>query len=212
MPGDAELMAFMRAIAEGDAGAVQKTLANTPLIAAGAMEKGATRKTAKKYFLREIQHYVYAGDTALHVAAAAHQTAIARTLLKAGADVRARNLRGQEPLHYAADGIPGGRHWDPRAQAATVKALLAAGGDASAADGGGITPLHRAVRARCAEAVRVLVDGGADPKQKTVRGSTAIKMSKRGSGRSGSGSAEAKEQQEEIVELLAPKRRRKKKK
>src|SRR5262249_9162851 len=159
---------------------------------------GATRKTAKKYFLRDILHYVYAGDTALHLAAAAYQTAIVRKLLAAGADARARNVRGAEPLHYAADGVPAAPHWNPRAQAATVAALLAAGADASAADGNGVTPLHRAARARCADVVRLLLEAGGDARRKTKKGSTPTKMAGRASGRGGSGSPEAKEQQEEI--------------
>src|SRR5207247_7694668 len=60
----------------------------------------------KEYFLDEIGHYVYGGDTALHVAAAAYRHDIARRLIAAGANLRARNRRGAEPLHYAVDGMP----------------------------------------------------------------------------------------------------------
>ena len=41
----------------------------------------------------------------------------------------ARNRRGAEPLHYAVDGVPGSRSWDPAAQAATVASLIDAGAD-----------------------------------------------------------------------------------
>ena len=40
-----------------------------------------------------------------------------------GADVRARNRRGAEPLHYAADGAPGSDRWDPDAQYAVIEFL-----------------------------------------------------------------------------------------
>jgi hypothetical protein len=71
------------------------------------------------YYLDEIEHYRYAGDTALHIAAVAYRPEIVRALIAMSADVRARNHRGAEPLHYAVDGMPGSRTWNPHAQAAT---------------------------------------------------------------------------------------------
>ncbi len=56
-----------------------------------------------------------AGDTALHIAAAAYRTDLAQRLVAAGADVRARNRRGAEPLHYAATGAPGSAGGTPEA-------------------------------------------------------------------------------------------------
>src|SRR5207248_1490661 len=70
-------------------------LANCPI------RTGASRQDAETYFLAAIRHYVYAGDTPLHIAAAAHQRRFAESLVARGADVRARNRRGAEPLHYA---------------------------------------------------------------------------------------------------------------
>jgi hypothetical protein len=67
---------------------------------------------------------------------------------------------------------------------------------------GGVTPLHRAVRTRCAAAVKVLLQGGADPQHRNKSGSTPMLLATRNTGRGGSGSREAKEQQERIVELL----------
>jgi hypothetical protein len=206
--GEAALMELMRTIAGGDAAAAKKALAAMPLLAGAAIEEGATRRNAKPYFLDEIAHYVYGGDTALHVAAAAHRHAIARLLLTAGADVRARNRRGAEPLHYAADGRPGTPAWDPRAQAATIGRLIAAGADPNAVDLTGVTPLHRAVRTRSAAAVAALLAGGADPRKKNDRGSTPRQLAEWTTGRSGSGSPEAKAQQQEILALLAPKHAR----
>ena len=49
----------------------------------------------------------FAGDTALHFAAASHRCAMADRLLRAGAEVRAKNRRGGEPLHAAAFGCCG---------------------------------------------------------------------------------------------------------
>src|SRR5436190_12075004 len=75
----------------------------------------ANRQMSGTHFLGAIGHYLYRGDTALHVAAAAHQPELAAALVGAGADVSSRNRRGAEPLHYAADGSPGADYWDPAA-------------------------------------------------------------------------------------------------
>ena len=151
-----------------------------------------------EYFRRDIGHQIYAGDTELHIAAAARRVDTVIDLLKRGADVRARNRRGAEPLHYAVDGGPD----NPGAQRAIVAALLAAGADPNAADKNGTPPLHRAVRNRSAAAVAALLEGGADIRQTNRKGSTPMDLTRWTTGKSGSGSAAAKAQREEIVRLL----------
>jgi len=106
-------------------------------------------------------------------------------LIATGANVRARNRRGAEPLHYAVDGMPGSRTWNPPAQAATVARLIAAGADPNATDKSGVTPLHRAVRTRCAAAVNALLEGGADPRRKNNSGSTPMLLANQNTGRGG---------------------------
>jgi hypothetical protein len=98
--------------------------------------------------------------------------------------------------------MPGSATWDPHAQARTIARLIAAGADPNAPDEGGATPLHKAVRTRCAAAVKALIDGGADPRCKNKSGSTALRLAQVNSGRGGSGSAEAKAEQQEILRLL----------
>jgi hypothetical protein len=109
-------MALVRAIVAGDGAAADELLAASPELAHAHAGRGATRQDAPDHYFDEIGHYLYAGDTALHVAAAGH------------------------------------RHEHPRL-----------------ANRGGSTPLMLATR---------------------------------GTGRSGSGSLEAKAQQQEIVRLL----------
>ena len=198
---DAALMRLVRSIVADDPAALN-LLASNPGLARAHFEEGATRQSAKAYHLDEIGHYIYAGDTALHLAAAAYREKTARKLMAMGAEVRSRNRRGAEPLHYAADGLPGSRAWDPAAQAATVTCLIEAGADPNSFDGSGVTPLHRAVRTRCAAAVKALLEGGADPHRKNKRGSTPMLLATQNTGRGGSGSLEAKAQQEQIVQLL----------
>jgi len=205
---DAALMTVVRAIVADDDGAVSGLLAENPDLARALFAHGATRRTAKAYYIDEIGRYIFAGDTALHVAAAAYRTGAVRKLLRAGADVHARNRRGAEPLHAAAVGLPGGPTWNPRAQKATIACLIAAGADANASDNDGATPLHRAVRTRCAAGVKALLDGGANPRKKTKRGSTPMRLATQNTGRGGSGSPEAKAQQQKILRLLASHRPR----
>jgi hypothetical protein len=201
--GDTAFRALVRAIAAGDAAAAGALLSASPELATARAEHGATRQDAAAHHLAGIGHYLYAGDTALHVAAAAHEHALAEALIRRGADVAARNRRGAEPLHYAADGRPGAPGGDPGAQAATIACLIAAGADPNARDKSRVAPLHRAVRTRSAAAVRALLDGGADPELANGRGSTPLMLASRTTGRGGSGSAEARAQRDEIVRALS---------
>ena len=73
------------------------------------------------YYLEEIGRYIYAGDTALHVAAAAYRTEIVQELVLKGANVRARNRRGAQPLHSAAAGMPGSPGWSPCGATSTTR-------------------------------------------------------------------------------------------
>lgn len=200
--GDAALRHLMRAIASHADDTAPRLLAASPALALARLTEGATRAGPAGFYFPKIRHHVYAGDTALHVAAAAHREEIVRALLAAGADVAARNRLGATPLHYAADGIPGSPRWNPAAQAAAIARLIAAGAGPDAADGRGVTPLHRAVRARCAAAVGALLEGGADPRRPNGNGSTPMMLARRPTGRGGSGTPEARAQQSRIVALL----------
>jgi hypothetical protein len=199
---DQALMILMRGIIAGDAPVVAQSLAASPALASSSLPQGATRQAAQDYFFDEIAHYLLAGDTPLHAAAAAHRHAMVSELLSIGADVRARNRRGAQPLHYAADAIPRSAQRDQNAQRDTVIALLEAGADPNAIDKSGVTPLHRAVRNRCASAVRALIEGGADVGQPNASGSTPIQLAHWSTGRRGSGSSIAKAEQKVIVRLL----------
>jgi len=199
---DAALVALFHAIVARDADKARRLLAASPSLATQALGVGATRKSATPYYFEAIAHYVYAGDTALHVAAAAYETAIAKALLAKGAQPGARNRRGAEPLHYAADGAPGSQTWNPAAQQAVVSLLIEAGADPNSTDKSGVAPLHRAVRTRCAAAVGALLAGDADPRRKNKSGSTPLHLSVQNTGRGGSGSAPAQQQQKEIIRLL----------
>jgi ankyrin repeat protein len=123
-------------------------------------------------------------------------------LVTSGSDVAAGNRRGAQPLHYAVDVGPNGPRWDPAAQSDTIGRLLDAGADPDATDKSGTTPLHRAIRNRCAAAVELLLARGADALRPNGRGSTAWQLANWTTGKSGSGSAAAREQQVEILRVL----------
>jgi ankyrin repeat protein len=189
---------FVRVVVEGDVDRVSRDLADTPALATMAAGAGATRQQAGTFFFTDIAHYMYAGDTALHMAAAAFRRQAAALLVARGAECRAKNRRGAEPLHYAADA----NRWDPIAQADTIEYLISAGADPNALDRSGVSPLHRAVRTRSSAAVRALVDGGADARRPNKAGSTPLHLAVQTTGRGGSGSPHAREQQAAIVRLL----------
>ena len=196
------LQTLLQLIASHDRSTTSQLLAESPSLARRAIDVGATRAAASTYYFATIAHYVYAGDTPLHVAAAAYETGIAEELVSRGAEVRARNRRGAEPLHYAVDGIPGSDAWNPEAQYATVEFLIEAGANPNAKDKSGVAPLHRAVRTRCAAAVRALLVHGADAREKNKRGSTPLHLAIQNTGRGGTGSAASREEQKEIIQLL----------
>jgi ankyrin repeat protein len=187
---------LLAAIVKDDMSAVKRLLATDSAL--------ATRLIwAPKLHQTGIFHWIYAGDTALHLAAAGYRTQIVRLLLAAGADPNAAaNRRHSGPLHYAADGYITGPAWDAKRQVATIRCLLAAGADVNAPDQNGATPLHRAVRTRCAAAAECLLDAGGDPARKNKPGSTPFHLAVQNTGRGGSGADIARAAQRQIIELL----------
>ena len=158
---------------------------------------------AKASLETTIPHWIYEDDTALHVAAAGYRVEIAKLLLDAGADVgAAMNHRRSQPLHYAADGSLESPNWDAKRQVRTIELLLAAGADIHAQDKNGATPLHRAVRTRCAAAVKALLDAGAEATLKNKPGSTPFHLAVQNTGRGGSGAEKAKTAQREIIQAF----------
>ena len=191
-------LGFFDVVVTGDIDDVARRVAAHPALATVSLDEGATRREASTFFLTEIAHYVYAGDTALHVAAAAFRRQVAELLMAKGADCRAKNRRGAEPLHYAADA----NHWNPTLQAEVIEYLVSVGADPNALDGSGVAPLHRAVRTRSLAAVRALVEAGANPTRQNKAGSTPLHLAVQNTGRGGSGSPLARLEQAGIVRLL----------
>src|SRR5262249_53574476 len=149
-----------------------------------------------------IPHWLYVGDTLLHLAAAALRVGAVRLFLDAGADPNAENRRGATPLHYACDARPrSGRTWDPIAQAKVIGLLVEHHVDLEHADRGGATALHRAVRARSPAAVQHLLKAGARVDRRLSKGGSSplhLAVQSTGAG----GTAGAVTEQIEIIGLL----------
>lgn len=184
---------LLAAIVEDDRPLVRNLLKQNPALATRLID------TAHLY-QSLIFHWIYVGDTALHLAAAGYRVEIAADLIKAGANPNAAsNHRLGAPLHYAADGYITGPVWDAKRQVKMITGLLKAGAIIDQQDKNGATPLHRAVRTRCADAVRCLFDAGCDPLMQNNSGSTPFHLAVQNTGRGGSGSDEAKTAQRQII-------------
>ena len=117
------------------------------------------------------------------------------SLIASGAEVRARNRRGAEPIHYAADGNGAEANSDPAAHRAVIEHLISEGADPNSRYESGVAPLHRAVRRHSITAVRALLDNGADVTLGNMQGSTPLHLAVQNTGASNSGSPEAKRNQ-----------------
>jgi uncharacterized protein len=105
------------------------------------------------------------GTTALHWAAHNDDQAEVERLIKAGADVNARNDYGATPLQEAAE----------RGDAQMLRTLLKAGADVESANDEGQTALMTVSRVGSVEAATVLIKAGADVNAvEQWRGQTAL--------------------------------------
>jgi hypothetical protein len=187
---------MVAAIIDDDANAARRLLQAEAGLATRPIQKA-------KLYDSGIFHWIYVGDTLLHLAAAGYRVEIVRLLLASGADPNAaKNRRRSSPLHYAADGFITGPAWDAKRQRATIHCLLQNGADIHWQDLNGATPLHRAVRTRCAGAVNLLLRSGGDPTIRNKSGSTPFHLAVQNTGRGGTGTPEAVRAQQEIIKTF----------
>lgn len=184
---------ILKAILADDRSEVKKLLEANSRLATSLI------KTARLY-QSKIVHWIYVGDTVLHLAAAGYRVEIVELLLAAGADPNsAMNHRQSGPLHYAADGYLKNPDRNEKRQVDTIGALLDAGAEINAQDKNGAAPLHRAVRTRSAAAVKYLLERGADAKLRNKPGSTPFHLAVQNTGHGGTGAEAAKAAQRQII-------------
>jgi ankyrin repeat protein len=112
----------------------------------------------------------------------AQSTALIRTLLEGGADLKLTSVDGTTPLMVAAGlgrctfspGLQRGRR-SPGAEAA-VTVLLDAGADINAVNEADFTALHGAAMRGLDEVIKILVDRGAHINARDYRGRTAYRL------------------------------------
>ncbi len=185
--------AILTAILDDDRPRVRKLLKADPRLATCLID-------AARLYQSKIVHWIYVGDTALHLAAAGYRVELVRLLLAAGADPNSTtNHRRSGPLHYAADGYINGPDWNAIRQVKTIQCLLDAGAEINAQHKNGAAPLHRAVRTRCAAAVKCLLEGGSDATLKNKPGSTPFHLAVQDTGRGGTGAEAARAAQRQII-------------
>ena len=195
-------MGLIDAIIRNDIAETKKLITSSRELPNSSLATGATRQRSIEFYFETIRHYLIAGDTPLHAAAAGYRVAIGKLLVESGADVSARNRRGAGPLHYAADGGPMVVNLKSLEQGAMVEFLIKSGADPNSVNKNSVAPLHRAVRMRCPHAVSALIAGGADLQLKNGNGSTPLHLAVQNTGKGGTGSNEAKALQKEIIVLL----------
>ena len=86
------LLEFVRLVVDGELKHVSQRLSTNPALATMASPVGATRQEATNFFFASISHYLYAGDTALHMASAASCRPIAELLVSHGVPIVERGI------------------------------------------------------------------------------------------------------------------------
>jgi ankyrin repeat protein len=114
---------IFEAILESDR-AIAQLLRNSPDL--------SQARIGQDHLVETIPHWLYRGDTPLHLAAAALRTGAAKLLLENGAKANAENRRGATPLHYACDPRPkSGGTWDPAKQGELIELLVQHGANST---------------------------------------------------------------------------------
>ena len=182
----AEVMAGNRyttpLLAAADAGHKQvvkvlvKAGAKMDIFVAAALGKAEAARTLLGRDGTRAKRRTELGVTALMIAAAHGQAEVAELLLEAGADPRAKDLRANRPLDYAA-GIghydPAGREDGGQAKVATL--LVGRGADVNSRNWRGVTPLHHAARTARVGVAKVLLVHGALVDAVDVTGETPLR-------------------------------------
>jgi ankyrin repeat protein len=134
---------------------------NTPLHEASSWGRLAMTKALVEELGATVDSKNASGRTPLHLAA---DKAVSEYLLKAGADIEARDDRGFTPLLRACQ----------LGEEELVWSLVKLGADVHAKDSVGRTTLHAASRADRVTLIELLVKLGCNPQERNAQGGTAL--------------------------------------
>ena len=109
--------------------------------------------------------------TALHVAAKDHRAVDTEVLLENGAIINAKDIRGNQVLHYSCQGYCK-KHWAD--SKSTFEILLSHGAELDARNNDGSTPLLEATAAISLDGLQVLLQNGANANAKDNQGHQAL--------------------------------------
>jgi len=141
---------FLLEVSQNDAVAVRKALAANPELASARIASGAT---------------------ALHIASRWNAVDVAAVLVKAGADLEARDANGDTPIQWCAAG-----DGDAPGSASLMTLLLAHNADKNTQNVNGLSPLQTAVTAGNISAATALLTEKADPNERNNKGETALHL------------------------------------
>jgi ankyrin repeat protein len=117
------------------------------------------------------------GDTLLHFAVIAGDIDDVTALVRAGADIGARNALGETPIYETSIAEYYARLYgiaNVKESREKISLLLNSGADLNARDLKGSTPLHHAAVCGDARSVMALISGGADVNAKNESGQTPL--------------------------------------
>jgi ankyrin repeat protein len=155
------------------------------------------------YYDSPISHWMYTGDTAMHLLCAAKQIEGINQLIDNGCGINTNNNRRKStPLHYACEYIFEQDVYDQEQQEKLILKLIELGANINAEDKNGNTPLMTAIRSRALKAVQVL--NTLNPILKTEHLDKIERMLNSNTGRGGVSCEQAKANLIEIKKLMVP--------
>ena len=114
------------------------------------------------------------GQTHVHSACQFHNFEVARTIVKAGVDINARNKCGQTPLHLCIE-----RRHDCLSDFDFHKmalVLIVGGADVNTVDNEGSAPLHLCAKRKAYDMFPMLVEAGANVNATNGDGKTPLQI------------------------------------
>ena len=163
--------AFLQALYEWrNGGKVEEKEGGSSAIEEQKQSRASTQSTSSSKRMPQLSTVKSASRAkqavSLHSASGNGEASVVKDMVRAGADVHAKDRLGSTALHYGAS----------KGHVETIDALVRGGADVNARDGDQDTPLHSATKGGHDAAVKRLVQLGADVAMANARGNTALRL------------------------------------